>query len=1015
MAAERFLAWGVFNRGEKRWSVDARCLGFPAALYSGACGVVRGENFTGHVLILASQRQGVPPPVLSSIAGQPQSHVDAPLFPPASVPWHGWFRLRPRYICPTRPAKPLPLRALLPQDTSQQNKLWPPTTRQHFGSKRWAQKWMILMHASASGYARHTKMSGSERSLWPETIAKDLPDFTVHDITHSDALWEYADLIAGKTYPLNPCEGFVLGCAFLIHDLGMGLAAYPEGLHGLKKRSLWRDTVADLLRQKGVELIDDSAINDADAEVERQAVSEALRLLHAERAEKLALIHWDSLDGEQRFYLIEDPELRSAFGPIIGRIAFSHWWSIDRVAKEFSSVMGAQAGFPHDWTVDPLKLSCMLRCADCAHIDERRAPAFLRALRKPEGDSDDHWKFQEKLYQPRIEADRLIFTAKCSFAIDEASAWWLCFDTLSSIDSELRKVDALLADTRRNRLDARGVSQVEEPSRIAKLIKTDGWQPVDTRIRVSAVADLVAKLGGKDLYGDNTTPPLREMVQNAADAVRARRLLDGRPASWGEIRICFGDDESGSWIQVDDCGVGMSEAVLTGPLLDFGTTFWSSALMHDQLPGLSAKGFTATGRYGIGFFSVFMWGEHVEVTTQRFDKGRDDTLVLLFKKGLKERPLLRRAQAAEHILDGGTRVKVWFSDIKTLDRIITTFGGERKLSFTQACARVAPCVDVTIRVGGDDGDFETAVEANDWLTISSQALLDRISPLERSDHAIRNASYFESAPCPPLQILKAIDGRIVGRVAIWNWEGFYSQNSKGIVVVGGFRCCRLAGIVGVLLGAPTRASRDLAEPVVSISVLRDWAANERDLRFAEGHSSEALESIAEVVSCIGVDTGQLPIARSEMGWVNAGDIFDITKGLDEVLLVQDASVSNAERNREAIQLNNGVFALDTGAMSLLNSDARTWHQWPPPDAHEEWGDRSFFSASIQSTVIRVISKAWNVSIEQLLEVSSFTNDRESFEREIGRFGDKPFVDTVNIIRRPEAVATAKSAHPAEAL
>jgi len=82
-----------------------------------------------------------------------------------------------------------------------------------------------------------------------EAIDKDLPDYTVHDITHSDALWEYADLIAGPNYPLNPCEAFVLGCAFLVHDLGMGLAAYPEGLAGLKKLALWKDTVADLLRE----------------------------------------------------------------------------------------------------------------------------------------------------------------------------------------------------------------------------------------------------------------------------------------------------------------------------------------------------------------------------------------------------------------------------------------------------------------------------------------------------------------------------------------------------------------------------------------------------------------------------------------------------------------------------------------------------------------------------------------------------------------------------------------------
>jgi hypothetical protein len=65
-------------------------------------------------------------------------------------------------------------------------------------------------------------------------IARDMPEFTVHDITHLDALWEMADKIAGEHISLTPAEAFVLGGAFLVHDAGMGLAAYPEGREGLR-------------------------------------------------------------------------------------------------------------------------------------------------------------------------------------------------------------------------------------------------------------------------------------------------------------------------------------------------------------------------------------------------------------------------------------------------------------------------------------------------------------------------------------------------------------------------------------------------------------------------------------------------------------------------------------------------------------------------------------------------------------------------------------------------------------
>src|SRR5437879_5711003 len=72
-------------------------------------------------------------------------------------------------------------------------------------------------------------------------IARDLPEYTVHDVTHLDAVWQTADLIGGPQYPLNPAEAFVLGGAILLHDLGMGLAAYPGGLTVLRQETVWKD------------------------------------------------------------------------------------------------------------------------------------------------------------------------------------------------------------------------------------------------------------------------------------------------------------------------------------------------------------------------------------------------------------------------------------------------------------------------------------------------------------------------------------------------------------------------------------------------------------------------------------------------------------------------------------------------------------------------------------------------------------------------------------------------------
>lgn len=142
---------------------------------------------------------------------------------------------------------------------------------------------------------------------------------------------------------------------------------------------------------------------------------------------------------------------------------------MDKLGEEFATRrLGAPTGYPPEWTVGSLKLACLLRLADVSHVDARRAPGFLRALRQPEGIAREHWVFQEHLHQPYLSEDRLVYTSGRPFTLQEASAWWLCFDTLQLIDRELRQVDALLADIsqqERPRLAARSVAGVEDPER----------------------------------------------------------------------------------------------------------------------------------------------------------------------------------------------------------------------------------------------------------------------------------------------------------------------------------------------------------------------------------------------------------------------------------------------------------------------------------------------------------------------------------------------------------------------
>ncbi len=490
-------------------------------------------------------------------------------------------------------------------------------------------------------------------------IHRDLPEYTVHNISHLDSLWEMADIIVGENFSVTPTEVFILGGAILLHDAGMSLAAYPERLDALRDTEIWKDIITKQYGIKYNRLPTREEIQRPAEDIKHNAVGLLLRNLHASQAEKLAFIEWKSEASSSPQYLLEDNQIRQSFGRLIGQIAHSHWWSLTQLEVNFSRVIGAPSWCPDTWVIDPLKVACILRLADASHIDARRAPSFLRALRKLPTSSDIHWKFQEKLQKPYLSEDALAYTSGYAFTLQDAESWWLCLETLKMIDGELKQVDALLAEKGLQRFAARRIAGINSPERFASFVPTDGWHPISAFIQVSDIPNLIKNLGGEELYGNDKAIALRELIQNACDAIRARRILENRSNNWGTISIKLGKDEHGDWLEIEDNGIGMSLQVLTQYLLDFGKSYWGSDLMIEEFPGLLSTGIQTTGKYGIGFFSIFMLGSAVRIRTRRYYSGQSDTVVLEFNTGVSSKPIFRPAEKIEQIREGGTCIRVW--------------------------------------------------------------------------------------------------------------------------------------------------------------------------------------------------------------------------------------------------------------------------------------------------------------------------------------------------------------------
>jgi len=495
-------------------------------------------------------------------------------------------------------------------------------------------------------------------------IPQSCKDLTLHDIDHVHQLWSVASEVCGSNYSINPLEGFVLGGAFLIHDAGLTAAAYRGGLSALKETSYYRDRVGALLRSQNEGAVPTaSAIKDASISISERALFDTLRTIHAKRAETLLETSSQHPLTDQSYNLFPDPDLFLDCGEIIGLIAASHHWSIDKVNSTFAEPRTAPARFP-SWPIDAVKLACILRTADACAIDERRARIMPFLLTNPKGISRDHWLFQMNINPGERRDDAIVFHSKRPFSRELMPAWWIAFDAIKIADEELRACDQLLRARSLShehrtlqRFAARRVDGANDPERLKTLIRVYGWTPVDTSIRIDNPLALVAKLGGQQLYGDDNAAPLRELIQNAADAIRARRSrangYDNSISHPGQIDISIDavvtDDRVRECVlTVSDNGIGMPQDVLTGALLDFGRSFWGTEEAATRYPGLASDHrFQPTGRFGIGFYAIFMIADDVKVLSRLWNEGVSAVKTLHFRSGINGRAELREYDERE--------------------------------------------------------------------------------------------------------------------------------------------------------------------------------------------------------------------------------------------------------------------------------------------------------------------------------------------------------------------------------
>ena len=181
------------------------------------------------------------------------------------------------------------------------------------------------------------------------------------------------------------------------------------------------------------------------------------------------------------------------------------------------------------------------------------------------------------------------------------------------------------------------------------------------------IEGLIENMGGNHLYNvpghEMLDIALRELIQNAKDAVNARKNCE-ESFSCGEITISVWKEGEDQCIEIIDNGLGMSYNCIHNYLLSYGGSYWNSSLSKKENKGLVSRGFKSVGKFGIGFYSIFMVAKEVEVITKRYFNDSKDAIKIVFPEGLTMSPI--RAKCDMEDSENSTIVRIKLKNDKRI-------------------------------------------------------------------------------------------------------------------------------------------------------------------------------------------------------------------------------------------------------------------------------------------------------------------------------------------------------------
>jgi len=509
-----------------------------------------------------------------------------------------------------------------------------------------------------------------------QSISALFPHYSLHDESHSITIVNNIVRVIGedKLELLSAIDIWLILEASYWHDMGM-VVSHSRISETVKSRE-FTDFFRDILSDSKNTLFEFANLFDliegkfyyknSEFSFEyhdgfRFLLAEYFRRIHASRSKDIVV----SPDSELH---LTTPRgvIPERINRMLGEICACHTKNFEDVLKLPFKEVGIDTEDAH-----PRFVSCLLRIGDLLDLDNNRfSDVMLRTLSKVPLDTINHKNKHLAIQHFRVDNHRIEVTAKCK-GYDVAAITQHWFNYIhTEFSNQMINWNRIVPGQNLGYLPSVGELTVE----------LEGYEYIDGRNKPKFVVDstkALELLSGTGIY-ESQFQAIREVLQNSIDATLQRMWLDHKDVLEGgtsqspkfkdlvkdyeilvEITERASDNGYKIWdIKVRDKGIGLSVFDLKF-LVNTGTSFKNSK--KNRLVEDMPKWLQPSGIFGIGFQSIFMLTDKVELKTKSYFTEESKTIELFSPKSNTDGAILIQRNRTSHKEVPGTTLSFLYS------------------------------------------------------------------------------------------------------------------------------------------------------------------------------------------------------------------------------------------------------------------------------------------------------------------------------------------------------------------